>query len=405
MQPTQLYLDTAKLGRMSPSARCAHDDLSRLASDEAGSPFFDRFLRDGAGDWTASLAARYPGLAGWRGVGRLKDQLRKLVGTKVDHPILLASRSAQLMKLAARLFFGPCHNVLVSDLGWPGYHAILEGEARRLGRRVTVVLLRDGVLRKGWGEEEVSRAVQDTYRQSGCDGVFLSTVSNLGVRLPISRIVSALEAASEPRFVVLDGAQELNHVPTDLSREECDLYLAGAHKWLGAFNPLGLGFYGRYRSRALIDTLLAALTGTGEIDDPLLRLSGQFERDLVEAFSETVSLVPLFSCHGAVNDAVVGGSRCRPTDFSLLATLAAECGWSALVPEPPMQTAILLLQSIHADVRTRDPALVRAHFGRRGVALTSYADGLIRLSLPADGLQPEGWGILRESLVSVSNCP
>lgn len=123
-------------------------------------------------------------------------------------------------------------------------------------------------------------------------------MSNLGVRLPTAHVVSALEAIRELRFVVLDGAQELNHVPTDLGPEHCDLYLAGCHTWLGGFHPMGLGFYGKRRSRNVIDTVLANMTAEGSIDDPLLGYSGQVETGTPARRSETVSLVPLFCCHG-----------------------------------------------------------------------------------------------------------
>jgi len=67
-----------------------------------------------------------------------------------------------------------------------------------------------------------------------CDGVFLSAVSNLGVRLPVAKIVRALKATGHLRFVVVDGAQELNHIPTDLSHEHCDSISPGhTSGWAG----------------------------------------------------------------------------------------------------------------------------------------------------------------------------
>lgn len=396
MTPTLLYLDTARLGRMSPGARRAHDDFSRLAAREAGSPFFDHFLRAGAGDWPDSVAASYPGLAGWRGVGRLKALIRRLTGAAEDHPVLLAHRSAQLMKLATRLFYGRCRNVLVTDLGWPGWHSVLEGEARRLGRGFTTVALRDGVLRHGWTDDEVVRVVADRYRQAGCDGAFVCAVSNLGVRLPVARLARALRAEREPRLVVVDGAQELNHLPADLGPEHCDLYLAGCHKWVGAAHPLAVGVYGRRRTRGLIDTRLAELIESGEIDDPLLCHAARVEAGRTDSVAETLALLPLFTGHGAVEDAL--STPCEPADTGAAAELARGAAWSAFAPTPALRSSILLVRAASPNVQTMLPAQLREHFGRHGVTLTAYPGGVVRLSLPHARLGAEEGEVLRRSL-------
>jgi selenocysteine lyase/cysteine desulfurase len=263
---------------MSPRAQAAHRDYARLAGAEGGSLFFERFLRRGVDADPATVEKRYPGLAGWRGVGSLKHALRSLAGGHPDLPVLVANRSAQLMKLAARLLFHPCRNVLVTDLGWPAYHAVLEAEARRAGRCVTTVPVLQDILEARVGEDELVERLRAEFLRRGCDGLFLTAVSNRGIRLPIERVVRAIEAAVEVRFVVLDGAQDFCHVSADLRNEYCDLYLAGSHKWLRAYHPMGLGFYGHRRSRSYIETVLAHLLGNGELDDPLLSFSGQLER-------------------------------------------------------------------------------------------------------------------------------
>ena len=134
MQQTQLYLDTARLGRMSPRAQQAHVDFTRLAGEEGASWLFERFLRDGSDAGSDSFQSRYPGLACWKGVGTLKQDLRSLAGSDPELPVLMVNRSAQLMRFAARLLFQQCRNVLITDLVWPPYQKILEEEARRAGR-------------------------------------------------------------------------------------------------------------------------------------------------------------------------------------------------------------------------------------------------------------------------------
>src|SRR5690349_14492821 len=101
---------------MSPGAAAAHRDFVALAGDEGGGLYFDRFLAGGLAACPAPFAARYPGLATWRGVGDLKADLRSLTACPAGLPVLLASRSAALIKFAARLLFHPCRNVLTTDL-------------------------------------------------------------------------------------------------------------------------------------------------------------------------------------------------------------------------------------------------------------------------------------------------
>ena len=138
------------------------------------------------------------------------------------------------------------------------------------------------------------------FARSGCDGLFLTAVSSDGIRLPVERIVRELETANRVWFVVVDGAQDFCHSGADLRC--CDLYLTGAHKWLGAYHPLGIGLYGRRRTKGRIETVLAQMATSGDIDDPLLRFSDRLEAGLLGGLAETVSVASLFSCQGAVDD-------------------------------------------------------------------------------------------------------
>lgn len=381
-----LYLDTARLGRMSPGARRAVHAFTDLVGEEGGSLYCDRFLRHGLSACPPSYREQYPGLAGWGGVGGLKAVLRELAGTPAGLPVLLAHRSAELMRLAARLLFHPCRNVLVTDLGWPGYHDILTDVAHRAGRRVTVVALRDRVLGGAADSASVVAEVRRTYAAARCDGLFLPAVSNLGVRLPVAAMVEAAEAANEVRFVVVDGAQDFCHAGSDLGGGTCDLYLAGCHKWLEAYHPLGLAFYGRRRSAGVIETTLAHLVAAGEIDDPLLRFVPHLEVGRADPPLETVAVLPLIACGGAVEgrtgadqsaglghrlrNLVAAGERLRPT------------GWTPLLPDPAFRSGILLVRAERTAVRGKAADPLRAAFQEAGVALTAYSGGYVRLSMP-----------------------
>ncbi len=383
-----LYLDTARLGRMSSGARRAVHAFTDLIGEEGGSLYSERFLRRGLSACPSPFQERYPGLTSWSGVGELKSALRGLVGTPSDLPVLLAHRSAVLMRLAARLLFHPCRNVLVTDLGWPGYHDILSDVARRTGRIITVVPLRDRVLGGRVGAEEVVEEFRRLYSSAKCDGLFLPAVSNLGVRLPLEAIVRSVEAEHEVRFVVVDGAQDFCHAGADLGSGFCDLYLSGCHKWLGAYHPLGIACYGRRRSVGVIATTLGHLTATNEIDDPLLRFSAHLESDDFEPPAETVSVVPLITCRGAVEDETraradsPGRQRQRLDNLRATVDRVRSTGWEPLLPDPALRSGILLLRAERPAVRGLTPETVRSAFQDASVALTAYPGGYVRVSMP-----------------------
>src|SRR5207245_1517156 len=113
-------------------------------------------------------------------------------------PVLLANRSAQFMKLAARALFRRCQSVLHTDLEWPGYLAILEAECRRTRGRLVCCPVRDACLRQGLEVAEFVRSIATRYRCEQCEGIFLSAVSFEGIRLPVAAIVAALSQVRPP---------------------------------------------------------------------------------------------------------------------------------------------------------------------------------------------------------------
>ena len=70
---TELYLDTARLGRMSLRAQRAHQDFLRLSSDEGGSALVEDLLRRGMDAWPDPFRRRYAGLVDWDGIAALKQ--------------------------------------------------------------------------------------------------------------------------------------------------------------------------------------------------------------------------------------------------------------------------------------------------------------------------------------------
>lgn len=254
---------------------------------------------------------------------------------------------------------------------------------------------------RGWGAGDVVQAVLDGCLRQGCDGLFLGAVGHLGVRLPVAKIVAAVEAAREMRFVAVDGAQEFCHVPVDLAAGYCDLYLAGCHKWLGGFHPMGFGVYGRRRSRGVIDTAVRDRLAAGDLDDPLLRLSEDLERGLPGGEGETVNLAAVFSALGAAADAALrsaGGTRQSNADG--VESIVRSAGWTTLDVNPELRTGIMLLRPSRPAARVSTGQQLRERFADHGVAVTAYDAGLVRVSLPDAPWEEEQLTLLSEVLQS-----
>lgn len=405
--PPLLYLDTARLGQMSLAAQRAHQDFARLAGEEGASIRFENLLWGGFEACPPAFERRYPGLIAWKGVAEFKNSLRRLTNLPTASRVLLSARSAELMKLAAILLCRTCRNVLVTDLGWSPYHRILIDQCRRSHRRMSVVNLRDDVLRGQLDEDEVIERVRVAYLKHGCDGLFLTSVSNLGVRLPVKPIVRQIESSAQLRLVVVDGAQDFCHVNSDLRNECADLYLAGCHKWLGGYLPLGLAMYGKRRSCALVETVLRKCLEAWRLDDPLLRFVGGSDRIGAVRSEETANLAPLFSSLGAVSDAVFHGGPTghfseRLRNAQHVAADADAAGWRARCPHWSLQSGILLLQARDARTRSIPPDVLRSAFHQHGIALTAYEDGQVRLSMPATQLDPDEFEIIKNALRQVA---
>lgn len=384
---TRLYLDTARLGLMSRSAQQVQIDFVRFAGEEPASLYFDQFLTSGTRQWPESMCRRFPALEAWQGISPLKAQLRRPVDAPPEWNVLLASRSAQLMKLAARLLFQLCRNVLVTDLSWPSYRFILDRIRSRVGNQVTSLPLRRRILKYRIAPQEVVDRTVRCFLRHGCDGLFLPAVDNLGVRVPVERIVRAIRQQAELRFVVVDGAQAFCHVPMRLIGQYCDFFICGCHKWLGAYHPLGLGFYGHPRSASYIEQTTQRLQRCGAVDDPLMQFLCELNGKALNRYGETVNLAPLFSCQGALRDVTrddpTVSLRTRLANADQLAELLSNRGWRPLRPARALRTGILLLQPAARAARAISPEVLRQRFHQAGLAVSTYPKGTVRLSLPA----------------------
>jgi hypothetical protein len=391
---TLLYLDTARVGQMCPEAQRADRDFALLAGEEAGSPYFDQFLRCGFTALCPPLRRRYQGLSDWARITGLKTSFRMFVGLPRDRQVLVAARSTQLVRLATRVLCLRSHNILTTDMVWPGYLKILQSECRRLGRRLIHVPIRHALFDQHAGKQDLIEQLTAYYRQYDCNGLFLSAVTYEGVRLPVSHVVQALGKTHKPRFVVVDAAQAFNHVPLGLDRPYCDFVLAGCHKWLRAYHPLGLGFLCKPSSERLIIATCREMLARCDLDDPLLRFTTELESGKLESFSETVNLATLFTATAAAGRVWRSG-RTKQAELAAqlvnanrLAERATSCGWRPLRPDMPLQTGILLLRTSQHGFAQDSPDSLRTAFRTRGISLTSYRNGVVRFSLPDRPLPP-----------------
>jgi hypothetical protein len=393
---TCLYLDTARLGQMCPEAQRADRDFARLAGEEAGSLYYDDFLRSGFFSLSPSLRSRYPGLADWSGVATLKNRIKIAVGLPRAKPLLLANRSAVLVRLACRALCRRCENVLVTDMLWPAYRAVLEAECRQERRTLTTLPLQNAILRDRIELAEVVDRLVECYAHENCDGLFLSAVTCHGVRLPISEIVPAVSRTRQPRFVVLDAAQAVNHTPLKLAAPHCDFLVAGCHKWLRAYHPMGLGCCCRPEADSIVAEVSSEVTERGQRDDPLLHFTWELEKGRCDAFSETVNLAPLFTTAAAVSR-IWHSPHGRAEEFTQqiantdrVAQVANLTGWQPVRPAASLRSGILLLEAKHSETRSASPDTLRSAFQRWGLAVSTYVGGWIRTSFLSSPLSAAG---------------
>ena len=374
---------------MSPSAQRMERAFVRLASEGFLTLYFREWLEGGTEALPDGVQRRSSPLSGWRGIKSLKQDLKRLAGAAPDSHVQVAGRSAQLMKLAAKLLFERCRNVLTTDLSWPTYQRILEAEARRTGRRVTRVALRLKLLKHRMACHATANTLSLAFARHECDGLFLPAVDNLGVQLPIQEIVATIGRRRQIEFTVIDGAQALAHVRLKLADNTCDFMIAGVHKWLRAYHPMGISYYGNPRSSSSIAISMQRHLASRRIDDPLLRLTEQLERNRTTGYGETVGLLPLVTTQGALQGALHYANRPgsiirkRLANADRLRYLAREAGWRCVRPAGSMRTGICLLRAPSSKSTRVAAETMRARFREAGVAVTTYPRGLVRLSMPS----------------------
>lgn len=407
--PTPLYLDMARLGPMSPLAQRILCDFSRLTTEDPASVYVEDFLRHGFAALPEDGQHRFAELSAWSGLASLKTSLRRFVGASVDAGVLVAGRSRSLMRLTARCLFQQCRNVLTTDLSWPTYQRLLEDEARRTGQGVTQVAVRDRLFQRQLNLDQLAVELSQAARRFRCDGLFLPAVDNLGIRVPVADIVAAMRRQTEVRFVATDAAQAIGHVPLLSDIAASDLMIAGTHKWLGGYLPLGLAFLSNEQTRQEIVETSERMRANEDLDDPLLDFLTDLETQSLRHHTETINLTPLLTCCGALLDfdgeerGVEVSLRHQLTNAEIVRSLAEAIGWRPLLSASDQRTGIVLLQSDEPEIRSLSAETLRRRMQQSGITATTYEAGIIRLSMPRTEWKPDDLSDIRNGLLRLSS--
>ena len=385
---------------MSSSAKTAFCEAMELVSNDPHQ-FFSSFLSQNS---TASCSSGPMSFSYWQGFERFKSDLLRHARSTRNDGVLIASSSGSLMDIAARALFFTCRKVLTTDLIWPPYLHILNRERIRTSNKIVRLSLRRRIARHRESWNQILERIVATYRARSCDGLFLSSVSADGIRLPIDQIVNAVKSKTEPRLIVVDGAQEFSHCGGRSAADCCDLYLTGCHKWLGAYLPLALAMYCKRRSAKFLETTIDRMICRGEIQDPLLKLAHTIDCEMPNRVNESINLTPLMAASGALHDATKAQCRFgqRLHNAQLVESLAPETGWVPKRPRLEFHSGIIMLQSKFDHVRKRDPSSLRSVLQSHGVAVSAYNQGKIRLSMPAKSFQQSELDQLANALTATS---
>lgn len=379
------YLDSARLGLMSPSASRRHGELARFATTAAASPLMDTLLQDGGGAWPESAQCEFPALSSYPGIPDFRRRLLETLGCEDWQRLILGTSSNSLIRIASQFLFGPCERVLITDLAWPVYRKVLERCAVDRSRALHVIPLRQFIAKNCPSGPEIIDFVSGQFRKHSCDGLFLTAVSHDGIRLPAGEMISAIEKRSEVKVSVIDGAQEFVQVDHRQSLQASDFYMTSGHKWAGSFIPIAIGVFGSNRSASRIKQIVADQVDSGLIDDPLMQLCWDSTTSPPVAAPSTANVAALFACDAAIADLASDSETgwCEPRVDSpvdrLLEQLAKE-GWQTTPGSNVCRSRTCVLH--HASLTGYSPAEIRTHFASQGIALTAYERGVIRLSIP-----------------------
>jgi L-cysteine/cystine lyase len=164
-------------------------------------------------------------------LAELRARAAGLLGCDVEELALTGSTTDGVNAVLTALELTPGDEVLTSDEEHPGVLAPLAVARERRGISVRTAPV-----------EELPGEVGPETRLVACSHVSWIT----------GRVVDAPALAATGVPVLLDGAQGLGAVPTDVRALGCDFYAASGQKWLCGPNGIGYLYVRRERARELL---------------------------------------------------------------------------------------------------------------------------------------------------------
>lgn len=367
---TMLYLDTARLGQMSPTALKTHCDFVRLMAEDPSSLYTEQFLFDGATS-TPDIARRFPELARWRGIEGLKQQLRHAFAANTDSStdVLLASRTTSLMQLSIRsLLNNGRRHLLLTDLTWPPYRKWIQRFANRNEIKLSMLPLRESIWQHGFPADDVATVILDHMRRTQADSLFLPAVTHTGICLPLPIILKSTSNV----HTIIDASQAYGHINTSDWSHLAGFTFGGCHKWVRAYLPLGVAFARKpevsrsYRPRRC---------------DPLSQFCAPKEDRA--GLMETVNLTPLLTASGAMADLSPTAAQNGPAaSLQLLQPQHSMSPWQVLRSHESLASNITMIQLAKRHLQSQARLALRERLAKEGVTATAYKGGVIRISLP-----------------------
>ena len=385
-----LYLDDARIGRFRPEARRLHQGFVELFGDTPSAPDLKSFLLNGVQGGDSYKKRLLEDLEDWQGIQNFKSELVREIEDVCERNVLLASRSRTLMRFGMRMLFRNCRRCLTVDLCWPTYKQDLTHCAQLMGGDVINVPLRANILDRLWDIDEVCKHITSAYVRHRCDGILLPAVDSTGILLPVTRIVEELRRVSKRPFVLVDAAQALGHVDLANLSGIADFLVTGTHKWVGSYFPLGVGMACNPNSQPWISNCVRSMVSGADLDDGLLRFVIEIENSIDVQRPETINLGPIFSGCGAWQNTLPAKDSLpiRERNADAIAATSESIGWAALRPNVALRTGTLLLQSLSPDIRSMSPEHLAERFSQRGVQLTVYPHGIVRMAMPDTAFDP-----------------
>lgn len=399
---TELYLDTARLGRMCSGARGAERDFVKLVGQLGSSLYWDHFLRYGVESLPASFQRRVPHLRTWQGIQGLQQTIAERLDQSDQTTSYLFGQSQTMIDLAAECLCRYARSILTTDLEWPPYLETLRRMASRSGVRIHCLPLQQAFLGGQLTTDELLARVLQALTLFRCDGVFIADITYLGLALPIRELCSQLRYAPNV-FIAIDGAQALHHRPISLRQLDCDLYLTGTQKWLGAFHPLRIALTGRAATTSFIQEVARHRLATFPEQDSLHAFCQSFaSSEPAVAVGETVNVAALFTAYGALE--ATGDQAMLARDWHVrrqnaqsFRNLLVHSPLLAVPVAPEMRSGILLV-----DIKHLVPGAVsdlRSVFHQTNLNVSVFDNRWVRLSMPAHLLSMRHHTLILRSLL------